>query len=146
MNRPVPVESASAYIDAKINELADWRGKTLAKVRAIILAADPEIVEEMKWRGSPCWSRDGLICLANAHKDKVKLTFSQGASLPDPDELFNAGFEGNTWRAIDLYEGDTVNARALKNMIRAAVIRNRVERIAKTPAVARRSRPKVHTK
>jgi len=124
MKRPVPVESAAALIDAKIKELGDWRGKTLAKVRQIIREADPEIIEEWKWMGSPCWSHDGLICVANAHKDKVKITFSQGASLPDRDKLFNAGFEGNRWRAIDLYEGDKVDEAALKDLIRAAVALN----------------------
>ena len=124
MKRPVPVESASALIDERIKELGDWRGKTLAKVREIVHEADPEIVEEWKWMGTPCWSHDGLICVANAHKDKVKLTLSQGASLPDPDKLFNAGLEGNRWRAIDLYEGDRVNERALKNIIRTAVALN----------------------
>jgi hypothetical protein len=105
MKRPVPVESASALIDETIKELGDRRGRTLAKVRQIIREADPEIVEECKWMGSSCWSHDGLICVTNAHKDKVKLTFSQGASLPDPDKLFNAGLEGNKWRAIDLLRG-----------------------------------------
>jgi hypothetical protein len=124
MKKPVPVESASARIDEKIKELGDWRGKTLAKVREIIHEADPEIIEEWKWMGSPCWSHHGLICVGNAHKDKVKLTFSQGASLPDPDKLFNAGLDGNQWRAIDLYQGDRVNERALKNLIRAAVALN----------------------
>jgi hypothetical protein len=124
MKKPVPVESASAVIDAKIKELVDWRGKTLAKVREMIHQADPEIIEEWKWMGSPCWSHAGLICVANAHKDKVKVTFSQGASLPDPDQLFNAGLEGNRWRAIDLYQRDSVNERALKNLIRAAVALN----------------------
>jgi hypothetical protein len=124
MKKPVPAESASARIDEKIKELGDWRGKLLAKVREIIHEADPEIIEEWKWMGSPCWSHDGLICVGNAHKDKVKLTFSQGASLPDPNQLFNAGFDGNRWRAIDLYEGDSIHERALKNLIRAAVALN----------------------
>jgi hypothetical protein len=124
MKKPVPAESASAIIDAKIKELGDWRGKTLAKVREIIHEADPEIIEEWKWMGSPCWSHDGVICVGNAHKDKVKLTFAQGASLPDPDRLFNAGLDGNRWRAIDLSQGDRVNESALKNLIRAAVALN----------------------
>ena len=130
----------SERIDQLIADLADWRGKMLANIRKIIHAADPEIIEEWKWRGSPCWSHDGLICLANAHKDKVKVTFSQGASLPDPDKLFNAGLAGNRWRAIDLYQGDRVNERALKNMIRDAVTHNRAWRKGKTPAKARASR------
>ena len=114
----------SERIDQLIEGLTDWRGKTLAKVREIINKADPEIIEEWKWMGSPCWSRHGLIAVGNAHKDKVKLTFAQGASLPDPDKIFNAGLKGNRWRAIDLYEGDRVNERALKNIIRDAVALN----------------------
>ena len=136
----------SERIDQLIAELTDWRGKMLANVRKIIHAADPEIIEEWKWMGSPCWSRDGLICVGNAHKDKVKLTFAQGASLPDPDKLFNNGLEGNRWRAIDLYQGDKVNERALKNMIRAAVAYNRAGLKGKTPADARAIRAKVHKK
>jgi len=115
----------SELIDKKIADLADWRGKMLANLRNIIHDADPKIIEEWKWMGSPCWSHDGLILVANAHKDKVKLTFSQGASLPDPDKIFNAGLEGNRWRAIDLHEGDRYNERALKNIIRSAVAHNR---------------------
>jgi hypothetical protein len=114
----------SERIDQLIAGLTDWRGKMLANLRKVIHEADPEIIEEWKWMGSPCWSHYGLISVGNAHKDKVKLTFAQGASLPDPDKLFNAGLEGNRWRAIDLYEGDRVNERALKNIIRAAVAFN----------------------
>src|SRR6266852_4159195 len=135
MKRPVPVESAAALIDEKIKELGDWRGKTLAKVREIIHEADPEIVEEWKWMGSPVWSHDGIIAVANAHKDKVKLTFSHGASLPDPDKLFNAGLEGNAWRAIDFFEGDKINERALKNLIRAAVDYNQIKLKRKAPSI-----------
>ena len=124
MKKPVAVESASALIDEKIRGLGDWRGKTLAKVRDIIHQADPEIVEEWKWMGSPVWSRDGIIAVGNAHKDKVKLTFSHGARLPDPDKLFNAGLGGGTWRAIDLFEGDKIKERALKNLVRDAVALN----------------------
>jgi len=124
MKKPVTVESASAIIDERIKQLGDWRGKTLAKVREIIRAADPEIVEEWKWMGSPVWSRDGMIAVGNAHKDKVKLTFAHGAMLPDPDKLFNAGLGGNAWRAIDFFEGDKINERALKDLIRAAVALN----------------------
>jgi hypothetical protein len=126
----------SERIDKLIADLADWRGKMLANIRRVIHDTDPEIIEEWKWMGSPCWSHDGLICVGNAHKDKVKLTFSQGASLPDPDKLFNNGFAGNKWRAIDLYEGDRVNERALKNMIRAALTHN-ARRKGKTPATTR---------
>jgi hypothetical protein len=136
----------SERIDRQIADLMDWRGKTLANVRKVIRDADPEIIEEWKWMGSPCWYHDGLICVANAHKDKVKVTFAQGASLPDPDQLFNAGLAGNKWRAIDLHEGDRVNARALKNMIRAAVAHNRAGGKGKTPADARGIRPKVRKK
>jgi hypothetical protein len=136
----------SERIDELIEGLTDWRGKTLANLRKIIHAADPEVIEEWKWMGSPCWSHDGLICVANAHKDKVKVTFSQGASLPDPDQLFNNGLKGNRWRAIDLYQGDKINERALKNMIRAAAAHNRAGRKGKAPADARGSRPKVRQK
>jgi len=111
----------SQRIDQLIAELTDWRGKTLAGVRKTILEADREIIEEWKWMGSPVWSRDGMIAVGNAHKNKVKLTFSHGANLPDPDKLFNAALEGNAWRAIDFFEGDKINARALKNLVRAAV-------------------------
>jgi hypothetical protein len=136
----------SERIDQLIADLADWRGKMLARLRKIIHDADPEIIEEWKWMGSPCWSHDGLICVGNAHKDKVKVTFAQGASLPDPDKLFNNGLDGNRWRAIDLYEGDKVNERALKNMIRAAAAHNGAGRKGKTPAGARGVRPKAREK
>ena len=112
---------ASKKIDQLIASIADWRGKTLSAVRNAILAADKEIVEEWKWMGSPVWSRDGIIAVGNAHKDKVKLTFEHGARLPDPEKLFNAGLEGNQRRAIDLFEGDKVNAPALKGLVRAAI-------------------------
>ena len=121
----------SERIDELIAGLTDWRGKTLASVRKSILEADREIIEEWKWMGSPVWSRDGMIAVANAHKDKVKLTFSHGASLPDPDQLFNAGLGGNTWRAIDFFEGDKINARALKTLVRAAVEYNLIKLKAK---------------
>jgi hypothetical protein len=137
MKRTVPVESASAIIDARIKELGDWRGNRLAKVREIIHEADPEIVEEWKWMGSPTWSHDGIIAVGNAHKDKVKLTFSHGASLSDPDRLFNAGLGGNQWRAIDLFEGDKLNERALKNLVRAAVDYNQIGSKRKAPAATR---------
>jgi hypothetical protein len=127
----------SENIDKLIAGISDWRGKTLASVRKAILAADREIIEEWKWMGSPVWSRDGIIAVGNAHKDKVKLTFSHGASLPDPDKLFNAGFGGKVWRAIDFFEGDKVNAPALKNLIRAAVNFNLNKKKKKAPATAR---------
>src|SRR6202166_976991 len=127
----------SERIDPMIAELTDWRGKTFAGVRKAILAADREIIEEWKWMGSPVWSRDGLIAVANAHKGKVKLTFAYGASLPDPDKLFNAGFEGNARRAIDFFEGDRINERALKNLVRAAIDYNQARSKKKAPAGAR---------
>ncbi|MFC5743733.1 DUF1801 domain-containing protein [Dyella tabacisoli] len=126
----------SQRIDQLIAETADWRGKKLASIRKIILAADPEIIEEWKWMGSPVWSRDGIIVVGNAHKNKVKLTFSHGASLPDPDKIFNAGFGGKVWRAIDVSEGDEINERALKNLIRAAVEYNQVKLKKKAAAGA----------
>ena len=116
----------SERIEQLIAGLKDWRGKTLAGIRKAILEADREIIEEWKWMGSPVWSRDGMIAVGNAHKDKVKLTFSHGASLPDPDKLFNAGLGGNKWRAIDLFEGDKINERALKNLLRAAIEYNQI--------------------
>ena len=111
----------SEKIDQLIASIADWRGKTFAAVRKAVLAADKEIIEEWKWMGSPVWSRDGIIAVANAHKGKVKLTFDKGAYLADPDKLFNAGLEGNQRRAIDFFEGDKVDAPALKALVRAAV-------------------------
>jgi len=127
----------SERIDKLIAKLADWRGKTFANVRKTILEADREIIEEWKWMGSPVWSRDGIIAVGNAHKDKVKLTFSHGAGLPDPDKLFNAGLGGKVWRAIDISEGDKINERALKNLIRAAVEYNQLKLKKKAPAGAR---------
>jgi len=127
----------SERIDKLIAKLADWRGKMFANVRKTILEADREIIEEWKWMGSPVWSRDGIIAVGNAHKDKVKLTFSHGAGLPDPDKLFNAGLGGKVWRAIDISEGDKINERALKNLIRAAVEYNQLKLKKKAPAGAR---------
>jgi hypothetical protein len=118
-------ESPSRLIDARIKELDDWRGKTLAHVRALIKQADPEVVEEWKWRGVPVWSHDGLICTGETYKSVVKLTFAKGASLKDPSGLFNSSLEGNTRRAIDFREGDEVDGDALKTLIRAAVALNR---------------------
>jgi len=127
----------SERIDQLIAGLDDWRGKMLAHVRKIILGADSEIIEEWKWMGSPVWSRDGMIAVGNAHKDKVKLTFSHGAALPDPDKLFNAGLEGKVWRAIDLFEGDKIDERALKTLVRAAIDYNRAKVEKKPPASSR---------
>ena len=128
----------SERIDQLIAEIKDWRGKTFAAVRKTILAADPEIIEEWKWMGSPVWSRDGIIAVANAHKGKVKLTFDHGASLPDPNKLFNAGLEGNQRRAIDFFEGDKINERALKNLVRAAVEFNQNKSKKKKPPTSPR--------
>jgi hypothetical protein len=130
----------SENIDQLIAKLGDWRGKTLAGIRKSILGADREIIEEWKWMGSPVWSRDGIIVVGNAHKEKVKLTFMHGAKLPDPDKLFNAGLGGGAWRAIDLFEGDKVNERALKNLIRAAIEYNQSKVKKKAPAKARKTK------
>ena len=124
MKRPVPVASASASIDRKIQELADWRGKTLAKVRAIIHEADPEIVEEWKWMGTPIWSHGGIVCTGETYKNVVKMTFPKGAALPDPSRLFNSSLEGKVRRAIDIHEGDQVDEAALQDLLRAAVALN----------------------
>ena len=126
----------SKRIDQLIAGITDWRGKTFASIRKSILEADREIIEEWKWMGSPVWSRDGITAVANAHKGKVKLTFAYGARLPDPDKLFNAGLEGNQRRAIDFFEGDKVNGRALKNLVRAAVDYNQLKLKKKTKAPA----------
>ncbi len=123
MKKPSTVESASALIDRKIEELGDWRGKTLAKVRAIIRQADPQIVEEWKW-ATPVWSHAGIVCTGETYKNAVKLTFARGAALQDPSGLFNSSLEGNVRRAIDIHEGDRLDASALKNLIRAAVALN----------------------
>jgi hypothetical protein len=136
----------SEIIDKQIAALTDWRGKTLANIRKIIHGADPEVIEELKWMGTPTWSHDGVILVATVLKDKVKLTFQQGASLPDPDKLFNNGLGGKRWRAIDIYEGDRVNERALKDIVRAAVAYNHAELKGKTPADARGIRAKAHKK
>ena len=127
----------SERIDRLIAELTDWRGKTFACLRKSILAADREIIEEWKWMGSPVWSRDGMIGVANAHRDKVKLTFAHGARLPDPERLFNAGLEGNARRAIDFFEGDKVNEHALKNLVRAAIDYNQTNLKKNAPAGVR---------
>lgn len=123
------MEPASALIDERIKELGDWRGKTLAKVRGIIHAADPEIVEEWKWvkptnPGTPVWSHNGIICTGETYKNAVKMTFLKGAALPDPSGLFNSSLEGNARRAIDIHEGDKLDAAALKDLVRAAVALN----------------------
>ncbi len=140
--------SASEKIDQLIAGIADWRGKTFALVRKAILEADQEISEEWKWMGSPAWSRDGMIAVANAHKGKVKLTFAHGAKFSDPDGLFNDGLDGNARRAIDFFEGDKVDTAALKKLVRAAIEYNqsklkknaKKKASAKAPAKARKSK------
>jgi hypothetical protein len=124
MKTSVAVESASALIDKKITELGDWRGKTFAKVREIIHKADPEIVEELKWRGTPVFSHGGIVCTGETYKQVVKMTFAKGASLKDPSGLFNSSLDGNVRRAIDIHEGEKINEAALKDLIRAAVALN----------------------
>ena len=124
MQKPAPMESASALIDARIKELADWRGKMLAKVRQIVHQVDPEIVEEWKWRGTPTWCHGGIVCTGETYKNVVKMTFAKGAALKDPSGLFNSSLDGNVRRAIDIREGDKLDEAALKNLIRAAVALN----------------------
>jgi hypothetical protein len=118
-------KSASQLIDARIKELGDWRGKMLGRLRALIKQADPDVVEEWKWRGVPVWSHDGLICTGETYKSVVKMTFAKGAALKDPSSLFNSSLEGNTRRAIDFHEGDKINEEALKTLVRAAVTLNK---------------------
>ena len=131
MKKPAPDESrqdASALIDARIAELGDWRGETLARIRAVIKAADPGVVETWKWRGVPVWEHDGIICTGETYKNVVKMTFAKGASLEDPSGLFNSSLEGNTRRAIDVHEGDEIDEAALKALIRAAIALNVAKR------------------
>jgi hypothetical protein len=118
------VESPSELIDARIEDLGDWRGEMLSRLRALIKEADPEVAEEWKWRGTPVWSHNGLICTGETYKNVVKMTFAKGASLKDPSGLFNSSLEGNARRAIDFHEGDKVDEKALKALIRAAVALN----------------------
>jgi hypothetical protein len=125
--------SPSRLIDARIKELSDWRGETLARVRILIKQADPEVVEEWKWRGVPVWSHGGIICTGETYKNAVKLTFAKGASLEDPSRLFNSSLEGNTRRAIDFHEGDKIDEKALKALIRAAVALNTSMRATARP-------------
>lgn len=129
--------SASQQIDARIQSLDDWRGETLARIRSLIHQVDPAVVETWKWRGVPVWEHDGILCTGETYKAAVKLTFAKGAALPDPKGLFNASLEGNTRRAIDLHEGETISATAFKALIRAAIARNRA---AKLPAAAARAK------
>ncbi len=129
-------ESPARLIDAKIKELSDWRGETLARVRKLIKQADPQVVEEVKWRGVPVWSHDGLICTGEVYKHHVKLTFHKGASLDDPSGVFNATLDGNAWRAIDIHEGDKIDETAFKNLIRTAVVFNTKARTTPKPRKA----------
>ena len=126
-----PAESPSDLIDAKIAELGDWRGEMLARLRALIRQADPEAVEEWKWRGTPVWSHDGILCTGETYKSVVKMTFAKGASLPDPARLFNSSLDGNVRRAIDFREGDRPDEAALKALVRAAVALNTSARAAR---------------
>ncbi len=139
MTKPVPTESASALIDKKIEELGDWRGKTLARVRGIIRKADPDIVEEWKWT-TPVWSRGGIVCTGETYKNVVKMTFAKGAALEDPSGLFNSSLEGNVRRAIDIHEGEKVDEAALKDLVRAAVAHNLAGRSKAKPRRASRRR------
>jgi hypothetical protein len=118
------MKSPSQQIDARIEELADWRGETLARVRGLVKEADPDVVETWKWKGTPVWEHAGIICTGETYKDKVKLTFAKGASLDDPDGLFNSSLDGNVRRAIDIHEGEEIDEEALKDLIRAAVALN----------------------
>ena len=136
VSRATPDTLPSRSIDARIRELDDWRGATLARIRKIIKQADPEVVEEWKWRGVPVWSHAGIICTGETYKAAVKMTFAKGASLPDPSGLFNSSLEGNMRRAIDFHEGDAIDERALATLIRAAVEAN----LAKPSRVARKSK------
>jgi hypothetical protein len=129
---PPKSQSPSRLIDGRIKELTDWRGDVLARIRALIKEADPEIVEEWKWRGVPVWSHAGILCTGESYKSVVKTTFAKGASLDDPSKLFNSSLEGNTRRAIDFHEGEKINEKAFKALIRAAVILNTSKRKAKT--------------
>ena len=142
-----PVESASAFLDHKIKELGDWRGKTLAKVRDIVHQADPEIIEEGKWvkptsPGTPVWSHGGIVCTGETYKNVVKMTFAKGAALKDPSGLFNSSLDGNVRRAIDIHEGEKINESALKNLIRAAVALNLHALKGKSKAKPRRASSK----
>jgi len=134
-------DTPSQLIDARIKELSDWRGETLARIRILIKQADPEVIEEWKWRGVPVWSHAGIICTGETYKSVVKMTFAKGASLADPSKLFNSSLEGNTRRAIDFHEGDKIDEKALKALIRAAVALNTSVRTTARPLRSRK-RPK----
>ena len=134
---PQNSKSPSQLIDARIKELGDWRGKMLSRLRTLVKEADPEVVEEWKWRGVPVWSHDGLICTGETYKNVVKMTFAKGAALKDPSRLFNSSLDGNTRRAIDFHEGEKIDERALKTLVRAAVDYNQLKLKKKAPAGAR---------
>src|SRR5438067_8759579 len=136
-NAPQKPGSPSELIDARIRELGDWRGETLSRLRSLIKQADAEVVEEWKWRGTPVWSHDGIICTGETYKSVVKMTFARGASLKDPSSLFNSSLEGNTRRAIDIHEGEEVDEAAFKALVREAVALNR----AKKPKSSKRAKP-----
>jgi hypothetical protein len=133
-------QSPSRLIDARIEELGDWRGKTLSRLRRLVKEADPEVVEEWKWRGVPVWSHDGILCTGETYKSIVKMTFARGAALKDPSGLFNSSLDGNTRRAIDFHEGEKIDEKALKTLVRAAVALNQVKRAARTPTRGRTPR------
>jgi len=139
-------EKASELLDRLIADLNDWRGQRIERIRRLMLEADPEMVLEWKWMGTPAWYRDGVVAIVNPHKGKVKMTFAQGAHLPDPAKLFNAGLGGNQWRAVDIFETDALNENALKDLVRAAVVFNQAntaERGGATPKKAPRTPRKV---
>jgi hypothetical protein len=140
MKKPAAVESASALIDQRIKELGDWRGRMLAKVRELIHEADPEIIEEWKWMGTPVWSHDGIVCTGETYKSVVKMTFARGASLKDPKKLFNSSVDGNVRRAIDVHEGDPLDSAGLKALIRAAVVLNLEAKSRPRRTVSKRAR------
>ena len=138
MKKSVASESASALIDERIKKLGDWRGKMLARVRKLIHEADPEIVEEWKWMGTPVWSHGGIVCTGETYKSIVKMTFAKGAALKDPSGLFNSSLDGNVRRAIDIHEGEKIDAAALKRLIRAAVALNVEDKSKPKPRANRR--------
>lgn len=139
-SEPTSGKDASRLIDQRILDLADWRGETLARMRALILEAEPEMIEEWKWRGTPVWSHGGIVTTGEAYKQVVKLTFARGAALPDPKGLFNSSLEGNTRRAIDLHEGEKVDARAFKALVKAAVGLNAMKTTPKAKPRAKAKR------
>src|SRR3954451_8408820 len=140
MKKPVPEKSAAELVDERIRELGDWRGKLLARVRKIIHEADPEIVEEWKWMGTPVWSHGGIVCTGGTYKSVVKMTFAKGAAFKDPSGLFNSSLDGNTRRAIDIHEGDKIDEAALTDLIRAAVALNLKGKSKPKPRRARSKR------